>query len=53
MQAIDVSLGQQVSRLEPMQEKPADLLRSTVHMKFPFDHTISSMSYVVRGISCH
>jgi hypothetical protein len=50
MQAIDVSLGQQVSPLEPSQEKPADLLRSTVHMKTPFDHTISGMSCLVRAL---
>lgn len=51
MQAIDVSLGQQVSPLEPSQEKPADLLPSTVHMKSPFDHTISSMSCAVRALA--
>lgn len=50
VQAIDVSLGQQVSPLEPAQENPADLLRSTVHMKSPFAQTIPSMSCVVRAL---
>lgn len=55
MQIIDVSLGQQVKPMEPSQQKkdkkPADLLRSTMHITTPFDQAIPDLSCVVTALA--